>query len=141
MYYDVSYIKIVLDFISMILGKLPRGKLPSNPKANPNPNHNPNPNQRAIFLGGNCPDTYFHTSCHIKVKCVELLFFIIFLFFCSLGKTKINLDMSEINDTHRKKLCFTQVSTRMAASDLFYVFTQSIRLHTFYYHILKSIDV
>ena len=65
MCYDVSYIKIVSDFISMVLGKLPQGKLSSNPKTNPNPNPNPNPNQRAIFLGNNCPDTYFYSSCHV----------------------------------------------------------------------------
>ena len=117
MYYDASYIKIALDFIFMVLGKPPRGKFPPppNPKTNPNPNPNLNPNRRVIFVGGNCPDTYFYTSCHIKEKCVELFFFVLIFFFCSLGKAKINLDISEIKDTHREKLCFTQDSTRMAA--------------------------
>ena len=46
----------------------------------------------------------------------------------------------KINDTHRKKLCFTQFSTRMAASlgclaasDVFFhVFSQTIKFYTFY---------
>ena len=37
--------------------KLVLGKLPCNPNRNPNANPNPNPDRRAIFLGGNCPDT------------------------------------------------------------------------------------
>ena len=68
----------------MVLGQLPRGKLPPNHKTNPKPNSNPyrgkfalraivwlppnsksnpgldpnpNPNRGAIFLGGNCLDT------------------------------------------------------------------------------------
>ena len=39
-------------------------------------------------------------------KCVEL-FGLIFLFFCSLGKTKVNLDMSEINYEINMKLTMT----------------------------------
>ena len=35
-------------------------QLNSNPNPNPNPKPNPNPNRGAIFLGGNCPDTYTH---------------------------------------------------------------------------------
>ena len=44
------------------------------------------------------------------------------------------------NDTHREKLCFTQFSIRngwLAASDLFRIFTQSIKIYTFHYHVLK----
>ena len=37
--------------------KLVLGILPCNPNRNPNANPNPNPDRRAIFLGGNCPDT------------------------------------------------------------------------------------
>ena len=33
-------------------------QLPHNPKTKPNPNANLYPNQEAIFLGGNCPDTF-----------------------------------------------------------------------------------
>ena len=39
------------------------------------------------------------------------------------------------------KKCFTQFSTRMAASDLFHMFKQSIKFYTFYYHVFKSTDV
>ena len=39
------------------------------------------------------------------------------------------------------KLCLTQFSTRMAASDLFHMFTQSIKFYTFQYSVLKSRDV
>ena len=45
-----------------------------------------------------------------------------------------------LNDTHREKLCFTQFSIRngwLAASDLFRIFTQSIKFYTFHYHVLK----
>ena len=42
-------------------------------------------------------------------KYVELLFFI-FLFFCSLGKAKVNLDMSEINHEINMKLTMTYES-------------------------------
>ena len=43
-----------------------------------------------------------------------------------------------LNNTHREKLCFAQFSIRMAASDLFHMFTQSIKFYTFHYHILKD---
>ena len=46
-----------------------------------------------------------------------------------------------LNDAYREKLCFTQFSTRMAASDLFYEITQSIKLYTFCYPVFKSKDV
>ena len=45
-----------------------------------------------------------------------------------------------INDTHREKLC-TQFSIRngwLPASDLFPVFTQSIKFYTFHYDVLKA---
>ena len=32
-------------------------------------------------------------------------------------------------------------SRRLTASDIFHQFTQSIKFHTFHYHILKSVDV
>ena len=40
----------------------------------------------------------------------------------------------------RGKLCFTQFSTEIAGSNLFHLFTQSIKFYTFHYHILKSTD-
>ena len=45
-----------------------------------------------------------------------------------------------INDTLREKLCFTQFSIRngwLPASDLFPMFTESIKFYTFHYHVLK----
>ena len=45
-----------------------------------------------------------------------------------------------INDTHREKMCFTQFSTKngcLAASDLFNMFTQSVKFYTFHYHVLR----
>ena len=60
---------------------------------------------------------------------------------------KVDVDVDVVNDTHDEKLCFTQFSTiiywngSLAASDLFPVFTQSIKLYTFHCHILKSTDV
>ena len=46
-----------------------------------------------------------------------------------------------LDDTHREKLCFTQFSTRVAASDFYRMFTQSAKFYLFYYHVLKSTDV
>ena len=50
-----------------------------------------------------------------------------------------------VNDTDREKLCFTQFSEAknrsLAATDLFHIFTQSIKFYTFQCHILKSTDV
>ena len=40
-----------------------------------------------------------------------------------------------------EKMRFTQFSTRMAASELFHMFTQSIKFCTLYYHVSKSADV
>ena len=51
------------------------------------------------------------------------------------------------NNAHREKLCLTQFSTRiywnrsLAASDLFHMFIQSIKFHTFNCNILKNNDV
>ena len=42
----------MLACFRMVLGLLPGVKLPPNPKTNPNPKRG------AIFLGGNCPDTF-----------------------------------------------------------------------------------
>ena len=45
-----------------------------------------------------------------------------------------------ISDTHREKLCFTHLSTRMAAWLLltfFMCFTQSVKFYTFHYHVLR----
>ena len=56
-------------------------------------------------------------------------------------------DKRNFNDSHRKKLCFTQFSIRiywnrsLADSDLFHMFTYLIKSYTFHYHILKSTDV
>ena len=44
-----------MDFF--VLGKLPSGKIASSPNSNANPKPNPDPDRRAIFLGGNFPDT------------------------------------------------------------------------------------
>ena len=44
-----------------------------------------------------------------------------------------------------EKMCFTQLSTRMAAGLLLtfviYLHNESINFYTFHYHILKSTDV
>ena len=44
-----------------------------------------------------------------------------------------------------KKLCFTQFiqykKSCLAVSDLFHMFTQSIKFYTFHYHVLKSTNV
>ena len=51
------------------------------------------------------------------------------------------------NNTHWEKLSFTQFSTRiywnssLADSELFHMFTQSIKFFTFHCHILKSTNV
>ena len=45
------------------------------------------------------------------------------------------------NDTHADKLHFTQFITTVAASDLFHMFTQSIKFYMIYYHVLKSADL
>ena len=42
-------------------------------------------------------------------KCAELFFFI-FLFFCSLGKAKVNLDIDEINHEINMKFTMTYES-------------------------------
>ena len=44
-----------------------------------------------------------------------------------------------INDTHREKLFYSihYKNGRLAASDLFHMFTQTIKFYTFYYHVLK----
>ena len=48
-----------------------------------------------------------------------------------------------INDIHREKLSYSiqYKNGCLAASDLFYMFTRSIKFYTFDYHILKSTDV
>ena len=50
--------------------------------------------------------------------------------------TKDAVVRREVDDTHWKKLCFTQFSTRMAASNLFHMFIQPIKFHVFHYHVL-----
>ena len=51
------------------------------------------------------------------------------------------------NDTHKEKLCFTQFSKKiywkisLAASDLFRMFTQSVKFYTFHCHSVKTTDV
>ena len=42
----------------------------------------------------------------------------------------VNPKFNSFNDTQREKLCFAQFITRMAASDLFHMFTQSIKFYT-----------
>ena len=47
------------------------------------------------------------------------------------------------NDTHREKLCFTQLSTRMAAwlFPTFFIYACTINgVYTFYYHVLKNTE-
>ena len=44
----------------------------------------------------------------------------------------------------KKKNCVLLNSVQegcLAASDLFYMFSQSVKVYTFYYHVLKSTDV
>ena len=54
----------------------------------------------------------------------------------------MNFITYNLNDTYREKLCFTQFKNDcLAASDVFYMLTQVIKLYTFYYHVLKSTDV
>ena len=48
-----------------------------------------------------------------------------------------------INNTHREKLCFYSIQHKnvcLAASDLFNMFSQSIKFFAFHYHVLKSGD-
>ena len=48
--------------------------------------------------------------------------------------------IQHVNDTHWEKLRFTKLCIRnvwLAASDLFRMFTQSIKFYTFHYHVLK----
>ena len=54
----------------------------------------------------------------------------------SLGVELINSEHVS-NDTHREKPCLTQFIIRMAASDIFHMFTKSINFYTFHYHSLK----
>ena len=57
---------------------------------------------------------------------------------------KVAIDL--IDDTHKVKLYFTQFSTRiylnrsLTASDLFHVFTLSIKFYTFHCYIFKISD-
>ena len=48
-----------------------------------------------------------------------------------------------LNDTHREKLFYSVQDKNgcLAASDLFHMFTQSVKFYTFYYYVLKSSDV
>ena len=63
------------------------------------------------------------------------------------NKRKLSIDsaaadgVKAFNDTHRVLQCFTQFNIRMAVSDLFHVFTKSIKFYTFYYHIVRSTDI
>ena len=48
---------------------------------------------------------------------------------------------SMINNTHWEKTVFYSIQHKndcLPASDLFHMFTQSIKLYTFYYYVLKS---
>ena len=53
--------------------------------------------------------------------------------------------MRILNDTHSEKLVFHSIhywNGWLAASDLFYMFTQSVKFYTFYYHtymIMKNV--
>ena len=65
--------------------------------------------------------------------------------FCQ-GKYIFPWNFSEncLNNTHIEKLCFYSIQCKndyLAASDFFHIFTQSIKFHTFYYHVWKSKDV
>ena len=53
------------------------------------------------------------------------------------------LEISKFNDTHREKtvLLRSVPDGCLAASDIFHMFTQSIKFYTFYYYLLKSTDV
>ena len=50
---------------------------------------------------------------------------------------------SYINDTHRENgvLLIQHKNGCLAASDLFHVFTQSVKFYTFHYYVFKSTDV
>ena len=67
---------------------------------------------------------------------LEIVTFLSWLF----GYVEKRLDeKAMVNDTHREKLCFTQFSKKngwLAASDLFHVFTLSIKFYTFHYDVL-----
>ena len=51
--------------------------------------------------------------------------------------------VSFINDSYGEKLFYLvqYKNRRLAASDLFHMFTQSIKFYTFHYQVLKSPDV
>ena len=51
--------------------------------------------------------------------------------------TKDTVFRREVDDTYREKLCFTQFSTRMAASNLFHMFIQPIKFYAFHFHVLR----
>ena len=51
---------------------------------------------------------------------------------------------NDLNNTHRKKIVLYSVQYKnghFATSDIFRMFTQSIKFYTFYYHVSKSTDV
>ena len=63
-----------------------------------------------------------------------------------MGRTRaltFEYKLSIINDTHREKLRYSVQYKNgwLAASDLFDVFTQSIKFYEFHHHVLKSTDV
>ena len=53
------------------------------------------------------------------------------------------MSIYSFNDTHREKMFYLiqYKNGYSAASDLFHMFTESIKFYTFYYHVLKSTDV
>ena len=53
------------------------------------------------------------------------------------------LEISKFNDTQREKtvLLRSVQDGCLTASDIFHMFTQSIKFYTFYYYLLKSTDV
>ena len=74
------------------------------------------------------------------IFCTDYCFILLLLVLTLARLTKETVNLI-LNDNHREKLCFTQLSVRMAASDLLHMFTQSIEFYNFHYHIFQSTDV
>ena len=86
----MSEIKNQFSLLRTVLGRLPGGKLPPNPKPNSNPNPKTNPKREAIFLGGNCPDTAANNH-------------LIITFYLSQRQTSLYIKMSSLVNLITKK--------------------------------------
>ena len=62
------------------------------------------------------------------------------------NRDNLNTFKHNFSDTHREKLCFIQLSTRihrnrcLAAPDVIHIFTQFVKLFTFHCDILNSVN-